>query len=106
MKIGNLVITEKAALAPMAGVADRAFRELCRGYGAAYTVCEMASAKGISLGDKKSAELLSISESERPAGSQIFGNSSETMHWVLCLYVRVRSFIIRHGTKCIIFIRR
>lgn len=79
MKIGNLVITEKAALAPMAGVADRAFRELCRGYGAAYTVCEMASAKGISLGDKKSAELLSISEPERPAGSQIFGNSPETM---------------------------
>lgn len=79
MKIGNLVINDKASLAPMAGVADRAFRELCRGYGAAYTVCEMASAKGISLGDKKSAELLYISEAERPAGSQIFGNSPETM---------------------------
>ncbi len=79
MKLGKLEITEKAALAPLAGVADRAFRELCRGYGAAYTVCEMASAKGISLGDKKSAELLSITETERPAGSQIFGNSPETM---------------------------
>lgn len=79
MKIGTLEITEKAALAPMAGVADRAFRELCRSYGAAYTVCEMASAKGISLGDKKSAELLSITEPERPTGSQIFGNSPETM---------------------------
>ncbi|MBO5066487.1 MAG: tRNA dihydrouridine synthase DusB [Clostridia bacterium] len=79
MKTGNLIISEKAALAPMAGVADRAFRELCRGYGAAYTVCEMASAKGISLGDKKSAELLLITEPERPAGSQIFGNSPETM---------------------------
>lgn len=79
MKIGNLEIREKAALAPLAGVADRAFRELCRGYGAAYTVCEMASAKGISLGDKKSSELLSITNTERPAGSQIFGNSPETM---------------------------
>ena len=79
MKLGNLEITEKAALAPLAGVADRAFRELCRGYGAAYTVCEMASAKGISLGDKKSAELLSITPTERPAGSQIFGNAPETM---------------------------
>ncbi len=79
MKIGSLEITEKASLAPLAGVADRAFRELCKGYGAAYTVCEMASAKGISLGDKKSAELLSITEPERPAGSQIFGNSPETM---------------------------
>ena len=79
MILGNLEIKEKAALAPLAGVADRAFRELCRDYGAAYTVCEMASAKGISLGDKKSAELLSITETERPAGSQIFGNSPETM---------------------------
>ncbi len=79
MKLGNLEISEKAALAPLAGVADRAFRELCRGYGAAYTVCEMASAKGISLGDKKSAELLLITPAERPAGSQIFGNSPETM---------------------------
>ena len=79
MKLGNLEITEKASLAPLAGVADRAFRELCRGYGAAYTVCEMASAKGISLGDKKSADLLSITPTERPAGSQIFGNSPETM---------------------------
>lgn len=79
MKIGDLEITEKAALAPLAGVADRAFRELCRSYGAAYTVCEMASAKGISLGDKKSQELLSITETERPAGAQIFGNDPETM---------------------------
>ena len=79
MKIGNLEIKEKAALAPLAGVADRAFRELCRGYGAAYTVCEMASAKGISLGDKKSAELLEINPEERPAGAQIFGKEPETM---------------------------
>ena len=79
MKIGNIEITDKAALAPLAGVADRAFRELCRGYGAAYTICEMASAKGISLGDKKSSGLLSITDTERPAGSQLFGNSPETM---------------------------
>lgn len=79
MKIGNLEIKEKAALAPMAGVADRAFRELCRGWGAAYTVCEMASAKGISMGDKKSKELLSVNEAERPCGSQIFGNSPDVM---------------------------
>ena len=79
MRIGNLEFKEKAALAPLAGVADRAFRELCKGYGAAYTVCEMASAKGISLGDKKSSELLSITNEERPAGSQIFGNDPKTM---------------------------
>lgn len=43
MKIGNIEIKNSAALAPMAGVADCAFRELCASYGAAYTVTEMVS---------------------------------------------------------------
>ena len=41
MKIGNFEIKGYAALAPMAGVADRAFRELCIEFGAAYVVSEM-----------------------------------------------------------------
>ena len=79
MYIGNVKIRGYAALAPMAGVADRAFRELCVEYGAAYAVGEMASAKGISLGDKKSAELLSLSPAERPAAVQIFGDDPRIM---------------------------
>ena len=62
MKIGNLEISGFAALAPMAGVADRAMREICRKHGAAFTVGELTSAKGVSLGDKKSEALLSIGE--------------------------------------------
>ena len=54
MQFGNLKIEGFAGLAPMAGVADRAFRELCREYGAAYTVSEMISSKGVTMGDKKS----------------------------------------------------
>ena len=79
IKIGNLVLDGVAALAPMAGVADRAFRELCKGYGAAYCVGEMASAKGLVLGDRKSEELLSVAEGERPMAVQLFGNSPEYM---------------------------
>ncbi len=63
----------------MAGVADRAFRELCVGYGAAYVISEMVSSKGLTMQDKKSKELLYLSEKERPAGAQIFGNDPETM---------------------------
>ena len=69
----------KVALAPMAGVADRAFRELCINYGACYSVTEMVSAKGLTLNDKKSKELLAITEPERPCGAQIFGNDPKTM---------------------------
>ena len=79
MKIGNFNTDGFCALAPMAGVADRTFRELCRGYGAAYTVSELVSAKAVSLGDRKSHELLGISELERPVATQLFGSDPETV---------------------------
>lgn len=79
MKIGNLKIEGHAALAPMAGVADRALRELCVSYGASYVIGEMASSKGISMQDRKSASLLQLSEAERPAGVQLFGDDPQIM---------------------------
>lgn len=79
MEIGSLKINGHVCLAPMAGVADRAFRELCVGYGASYVVSEMISSKGVSLGDRKSKQLMQLSETERPAGVQIFGNDPEIM---------------------------
>ncbi len=68
-----------ALLAPMAGVADKAMRELCVSYGAIGCTGEMASSKGISMNDRKSSELLSLSDAERPAGVQIFGDVPEIM---------------------------
>lgn len=79
MKIGSLNISGHAALAPMAGVADRAMRELCMQYGAAYCITEMVSSKGLTMQDKKSKELLLISNSERPTGAQIFGDDPQIM---------------------------
>lgn len=68
-----------AALAPMAGVADSAFREICRSYGAVFTVTEMISAKALCFQDKKSRELMRFSENERPCGIQLFGSEPEIM---------------------------
>ncbi len=79
MKIGNIELDAHAALAPMAGVADRAFRRLCRGYGAAFTVSEMVSSKGLSYGDRKSGELMVLDDEERPSAVQLFGNEPDTM---------------------------
>ena len=58
MNIGNVEIEGYAALAPMAGVSDRAMREICVRFGAAFTVGELTSAKAVVLGDGKSAALL------------------------------------------------
>lgn len=78
-KIGNVEINGIAALAPMAGVADRAFRELCVGFGASYCVGEMASAKGLVLGDRKSDELIMTADAERPMAIQLFGDDPDIM---------------------------
>ncbi len=80
MKIGNIEIADRtAALAPMAGVADRAFREICVRYGASYVVSEMVSSKGLTMCDRKSKSLLLLSEKERPAAAQIFGSDPKIM---------------------------
>lgn len=79
MRIGNVEITGKAALAPMAGVADRAFRKICMDYGAACVISEMVSAKGFTYGDRKSAELLELDEEIRPAAIQLFGDDPAIM---------------------------
>lgn len=78
MKIKNLEFDHISFLAPMAGIADRAFRELCINHGAAYSVTEMVSSKGLTMGDRKSGELLTIGD-ERPCGAQIFGDNPEIM---------------------------
>ena len=79
MFIGRQEIRGFAALAPMAGVADRAFRRLCVDYGAAYVVSEMVSCKGLCFGDRKSEELLMLDEDEHPAAVQLFGDDPDIM---------------------------
>lgn len=79
MNIKDVEFNSIAFLAPMAGMADRAFRELCADYGAGYTVTEMVSSKGLVMGDKKSAMLLTLGEREKTAGAQIFGDNPEIM---------------------------
>lgn len=79
MKIKDIEFKNNIFLAPMAGIADRAFRELCINFGAGYTVTEMVSSKGLTMGDKKSSELLTLGEIENPAGAQIFGDDPQIM---------------------------
>ena len=79
MKIGNVEINSKLALAPMAGVTDLAFRTICRELSGCYTVSEMVSAKALCYGDKKTPSLLQLGEGEHPAAIQIFGNDEPFM---------------------------
>ena len=78
MRLGTMEITAGAALAPMAGVTDYAFRETCVSLGAGLTVTEMVSAKALCYGDKKTASLLRRNRGV-PCGVQIFGSEPEIM---------------------------
>ena len=100
LKIGNVSIERTAALAPMAGVADRAYRLMCMEYGAAYTVSEMVSAKGICYSDRKTAELCTVTDAERPMAVQLFGNEPEFMEKAVGIVLGYEPDIIDINMGC------
>lgn len=77
IKIGNVQIEKTASLAPMAGMADHAYRLMTKKYGAALVCGEMASCKGLCYTDRKSAALLEVTDGERPMAVQLFGSEPE-----------------------------
>lgn len=79
MQIGTVKIESKLALAPMAGVTDAAFRELCASLGAGLTCTELVSSKALCYQDKKSRTLLAPFPGEHPMQAQIFGSDPVCM---------------------------
>ncbi|WP_418666277.1 tRNA dihydrouridine synthase DusB [Allofournierella sp.] len=79
MQIGSIQLAPGAALAPMAGFTDAACRRMAARHGAAYTISEMVSAKALTFGDKKSAQLIGGGGGGAPYGVQLFGAEPETM---------------------------
>ena len=79
MQLRNLSIPGRAVFAPMAGLTDAACRHLMADHGAAWTVSEMASAKAITFGDKKSLTLLRDKTPHGLYAVQLFGAEPETM---------------------------
>ena len=79
MLIGNVLIDSKLSLAPMAGVTDVAFRQICAEMGAGLTCTELVSSKALCYKDKKTFSLLQQFPGEHPAAVQIFGNDPVCM---------------------------
>lgn len=66
-------------LAPMAGVSDKIFRQLCKEYGADVLTTEFVSAEGIFRRNERTREYLEFDEIERPLGVQLFGGDAAHM---------------------------
>lgn len=78
-QIGSVHLSNRLILAPMAGVTDLAFRQVCREHGAGLTVTEMVSTKALDFGDKKTPRLMQLGTEEYPAAVQIFGSDPDCM---------------------------
>jgi len=80
MKLGPLTLDPAAAMAPMAGMTDTAFRRLVkRRGGCSLVVTEMVSAEGLTRGIDRTLEYAEYTEEERPVSIQIFGGDSSKM---------------------------
>lgn len=100
VQIGQVKIEKTAALAPMASVADKAYRLIAKEFGAAYCVGEMASCKGLCYSDRKTAELLSVSAAERPMAVQLFGAEPEFMAKAVKIAEQYKPDIIDINAGC------
>lgn len=79
MRFGNIELKNGISLAPMAGVTDRAYREIMREFGCEYAVTEMISAKALEFGSNKTSELAEFSSFDRPVAIQLFGSDPAVM---------------------------
>ncbi len=100
MKIGNTEVHGHATLAPMAGAGDAAFRRLCVDHGAAFVTTEMVSAKGLCYGDRKSRELMQLTDEEQPAAIQLFGDDPEYMARAASMAMAFRPVAIDVNMGC------
>lgn len=100
LNIGGVEIKKTAALAPMASVADRAYRLVCKEHGAAYMVSEMISAKGLCYSDRKTEELCTVDERERPYALQIFGDEAEFCGRAAGMLMKYRPDILDINMGC------
>ena len=77
-KIGNVEVKNNVVMAPMAGISNSAYRTIIKEMGAGLIVAEMVSDKAITYGNKKTIDMLYMTEFERPISQQIFGSDVDS----------------------------
>lgn len=79
LRIGPHSIWPPVVLAPMAGVTNAPFRDLCRSYGAGLYVSEMIAARGLVEGHEKTARLARFAPTETTRSIQLYGTDGSIM---------------------------
>ena len=94
MKIGPYKLPNNLVLAPMAGVTDRPFRQLCRAQGAGMVVSEMVSSNALLWGSEKTRRRIDHSGETAPIAVQIAGADPAMM-------AEAARFNVGHGAQII-----
>jgi nifR3 family TIM-barrel protein len=79
LRLGPLTVQTPVVLAPMAGITNAAFRQLCRESGAGLYVCEMITSRGIVERDRKTLSMLQFDPGETVRSVQLYGVDPATM---------------------------
>lgn len=100
IKIGAVSIPKTAALAPMASVADQAYRRIAKEFGAAMMTSELISAKGLCYGDANTNALCAILPEERPMALQLFGDAPDCFVKAIPLLARYQPDFVDLNMGC------
>jgi nifR3 family TIM-barrel protein len=97
LRIGPIELDVPVVLAPMAGVTNRAFRRLCREFGAGLYVSEMITARALVERNERTLEMVRFDEDERPRSVQLYGVDPRVMGEA------VRILVDGHGVEHVDF---
>lgn len=79
LRIRDKIIDSKIIVAPMAGITNDAFRQLCFEFGAGLVYTEMVSDKAIFYNNQKTLDMLKVSDEFHPVSLQLFGSDETSM---------------------------
>lgn len=100
LKIGSLKTSHNLLLAPLAGITNYAFRQMCRRFGADLTFTEMVSADGLCHGNRATRELLETGPEDHPIGFQLFGNNADTFSRALPVMLAYQPDVVDINFGC------
>lgn len=100
MFIGQVDLTKRLLLAPMADVTDQSFRYIAKEFGAGLTFTQMVSARGVLENEFETLRYLAFNKNEKPIGVQILGNDPEIMGASVKEIVKYKPDVIDLNSGC------
>lgn len=94
MKLGKYLLQKPVVMAPMAGITDKAFREIIYHLGGKYAVTEMISDKALLHNNIKTIKMLDLHGEPEPRIVQIFGSEPDIM-------AQAAKIVATHGANII-----